>query len=121
MNRFRLWIALLALTIITGCSTTPSSPQQAVYAAKSNYAVALAVAVAYRRLPTCAPTAPPLCSKPDMIATLQKVDTASSALLDAAENTVRLQGAGANAQTAIKAAEQAVSAFATITAALAVR
>lgn len=116
-------IAVLALTILTGfgCATTPQSPQQAVFAAKSNYAVALAVAVAYKKLPTCAPTAPPLCSKPDIVATLQKVDTASSALLDAAENTVRTQVAGANAQTAIKAAEQAVSAFATITAALAVK
>ena len=123
MNRFRLWIALLALTVLTGfgCATTPQSAQQSVYSAKSNYAVALAVAVAYKKLPVCAPAAPPLCSKPDIVATLQKVDTASSALLNAAENTVRTQGAGANAQTAIKAAEQAVSAFATITAALAVK
>lgn len=123
MNRFRMLIALIALTVLTGigCATTPQSPQQAVFAAKSNYVVALSVAVAYKRLPTCAPAAPPLCSKPDIVATLQKVDTASSALLDAAENTVRTQGAGANAQTAIKAAEQAVSAFATITAALAVK
>ena len=121
MRAFLAAIVLMALTVVGGCASAPQSPAQVIFAAKSNYAVALAVAVAYKKLPTCAPTAPPLCSKPDMIATLQKVDTASSALLDAAENTVRLQGAGANAQTAIKAAEQAVSAFATITAALAVR
>jgi len=116
-------IALLAFVVLTalGCATTPQSAQQAVFAAKQNYAVALTVAVAYKRLPTCAPAAPPLCSKPDVVATLQKVDTASSALLDAAENTVRTQGAGANVQTAIKAATEAVSAFVTITAALAVR
>jgi hypothetical protein len=112
--------AILALAL-SACASTPTNPQQAVFAAKQSYAVALTVAVAYKKLPTCAPTAPPLCSKPDVVATLQKVDTASSALLNAAENTVRTQGAGANAQTAIKAAEQAVSAFVTITAALAVK
>lgn len=116
-------IAVLSFTLLTafGCTSTPTKPQQAVFAAKQSYEVALTVAVAYKRLPTCAPTAPQLCSRPDMVATLQKVDLASSALLDAAENTVRTEGAGANVQTAIKAAEQAVSAFATITAALAVK
>lgn len=125
MKMFRLCIALLAIAAFTGCATIQgaqdSSAQRSVFAAKQTYAIALTVAVAYKKLPTCAPTAPPLCSKPDVVATLQKVDTASSALLNAAENTVRTQGAGANAQTAIKAAEQAVSAFATITAALAVK
>ena len=114
----KILIAALSFVLLTafGCaSTAPVNPQQAVFAAKQSYAVALTVAVAYKRLPACTPTSPPLCSKPDVVATLQKVDTASSALLDAAENTVRTQGAGANVQTAITAATQAVAAFTTIT------
>ncbi|MCR4299332.1 MAG: hypothetical protein NUV75_11405 [Gallionella sp.] len=112
-------LSLVLLTAFNGCASTPTNPQQAVFSAKQSYAVALTVAVAYRRLPACgSPTATPICSKPDVVATLKKVDTASSALLDAAENTVRTQGAGANAQTAITAATQAVAAFQTITNAL---
>ena len=114
-------LVFLALTGFGGCSTVPQSPQQAVYSAKSNYAVALAVAVGYRNLPRCAVGAPVVCSKPDVVLTLQKVDIASSALLDAAEATVRTEGAGANAQTAVKAAEQAVGAFQTIVSVLSVK
>lgn len=114
------YLAGMAL-VLAACVSTPQTPQQSVFAAKQSYAVALTVAVAYKRLPLCAPTAPPLCHKTEVVAQLQKIDTASSALLDAAETTVRAPGAGANAATAILAAEQAVAAFTTITSALAVK
>lgn len=114
-------VAMLALAGFGGCASAPQTPQQGVYAAKSSYAVALTIAVAYKNLPPCGAGAPVLCSDPKIVATLQKVDTASSALLDAAENTVRTPGAGANAQTAVTAAIQAVSAFTTITSTLATK
>jgi hypothetical protein len=110
-------LAFVALTGF-GCATAPQSAQQAVFQAKTDYAVALTVAVAYKKLPACVTGGNQICSKPEVVATLQKVDTASSALLDAAERTVRTEGAGANAQTAIKAATEAVRAFVTITSAL---
>ena len=114
-------LALLAFVMLTGfggCASTPTNPQQAVFAAKQSYAVALTVAVAYKRLPACAPAAPKVCSDAKVVKQLQAADNAAAALLDGAEATVRTPGAGLNAATAVKAAEQAVSAFVTITSAL---
>lgn len=123
MKRSIFAVLAVALLSASACTTSPpaapQSPQQAVYAAKASYAVALSAAVAYKKLPTCTAGGAPLCSDPKVVATLQKVDTASIALLDAAEATVRTPGAGANAQTAVTAATQAVAAFTTITQALA--
>lgn len=110
------------LTALSGCATQPQNPQQAVFQAKQSYAVALSVAVVYKKLPACGSVgATVVCSDAKVVKQLQLVDTASSALLDAAENTVRTAGAGANAQTAMTAATQAVSAFTTITQALTVK
>lgn len=110
-------LAAFVLTLVASCAgvTAPQSPAQAVFAAKQSYAVALTAAVAYKRLPAC-PAATKICSDPAVVAQLQKIDTASSALLDGAEATVRT--GGGNVQMAITAAEQAVSAFTTITATL---
>jgi hypothetical protein len=117
-------IAAIVLVVLTGlgCASAPQNPQQTVYAAKQSYAVALTVAVAYKKLPVCGTTgATAVCSKPDVVATLQKIDNASGALLNAAENTVRVEGSGANVTTALKAATEAVAAFTTVTTALAVK
>ncbi len=113
-------LAVLILTTVAACAgvSAPQSPAQAVYAAKQSYAVALTAAVAYKRLPTC-PTATKVCSDPKIVSQLQKIDTASSALLDGAEATVRSGGTGA--ALAITAAEQAVAAFTTITSTLQVK
>lgn len=110
-------ISVFVLTLVASCAgvTAPQSPAQAVFAAKQSYAVALTAAVAYKRLPPC-PTVSNVCSDPAIVSQLQKIDTASSALLDGAEATVR--AGGGNVQMAITAAEQAVSAFTTITATL---
>ncbi len=107
-------LAILILTTVAACAgvSAPQSPQQAVFAAKQSYAVALTAAVAYKRLPPC-PTVTKVCSDPKVIAQLQKIDDASAALLDGAEATVRT--GGGNVQMAITAAQQAVAAFSSIT------
>lgn len=117
----RKLLAAIALVALTACATTPQTPQQGVFAAKQNYAVALTVAVAYKRLPACTPTAPKICSDPKIVRQLQAADFAAAVLLDGAEATVRAPGAGVNVATALKAAEQAVAAFTTITSALTVK
>jgi len=111
-------IVIALFAVLSACALAPQSPQQAVYAAKQSYVVALTAAVAYKHLPAC-PTVSKICSDPKIVAQLQKIDDASSALLDGAEVTVRT--GGGNMQMAITAAEQAVSAFTTITQSLAVK
>ena len=114
-------LAVLALAVLTGfgCATTPQTPAQAVYAVQGTYAAALQVAVTYKGLPSCArPDKPVLCSDADVVKKLQAADNVAYASLTAAQNTVRSPGAGANVQTAIVAAQQAVNALAAITATL---
>lgn len=121
MKSLKMFVVTLALVFAAGCSTLGQTPQQKVFQAKQNYAVALTAAVAYKALPTCTAVSTAICSKPDVVVNLQKVDIAAFALLNAAENTVRTEGAGANVQTAITAANQAVLALTTITNALVVK
>lgn len=104
-----------------GCATTPQTPAQSVYQVQGNYAAALNVAVAYKQLPACQPGGTKLCSDKAIVAKLQQADDVAFAALTAAQNTVRTAGAGANAQTAIVAAQQAVQALASITATLQVK
>ncbi len=110
-------IGAFVLTLVSACASVTATldPQQAVFAAKQSYAVALTAAVAYKRLPPC-PTATKVCKDAKVIAQLQKIDDASAALLDGAETTVR--SGGGNVQMAITAAQQAVAAFTSITATL---
>ncbi len=108
-------IAVGLFYLVAACASVQSgapSAQQAVFAAKQDYAAALTLAVAYKRLAPC-PTATKICSDKAVVAKLQKIDDASAALLDGAEATVRSGGSGA--ALAITAAQQAVSAFTTIT------
>ena len=88
------YTAILAVALLAGfpaCSTTPSqtalTPQQAVFAAKASYEVALVAAVAYKNLPTCSKSAPP-CSTPAVVAQIQLAQPAVRASLDAAESAV---------------------------------
>ncbi len=105
-------LAVLILATAAACASAPQSPQQAVFAAKQDYAAALTAAVAYKRLPPC-PTATKLCKDAKIVTQLQKADDAAAALLDGAEATVRT--GGGNVAMALQAATQAVSAFSTIT------
>lgn len=116
----RLFAGLM-FALLAACSTAPQSPAQSVYAVQGNYAAALTIAVAYKQLPDCATTAATLCSKPDIVARLQKADDVAYPALQAAQNIVRQPNAGANATTAIFAAQQAVAALTAITSTLTVK
>ena len=104
-----------------GCATTPQTPAQSVYQVQGSYAAALQIAVTYKQLPACQQGGPVLCSDKAIVAKLQQADDAAYAALTAAQNIVRTPGAGANAQTAIVAAQQATAALASITATLKVQ
>jgi hypothetical protein len=112
---------MLAAAVLAACAAAPQNPQQAVYDVKAKYNAALNIAVAYKQLPPCTPAATILCSKPDVVLKLQQADNVAYPAIQAAENTVRSPGAGANAQTAITAAQQAVQALTAITATLEVK
>lgn len=112
---------LLAVLIfvVAGCASNGSSPQQAVFAAKGAYEVALTTAVAYKALPVCAPATRPVCSDPAIVAQLQRAQPAVRAALDAAEGAVRDPKFGWNAaDTAVIAAQASLNAFVAITSTL---
>lgn len=110
MKRSLIIVTLAAA--LAGCASTPSTPQQAVFAAKSTYATALTAAVAYRRLPVCSDTRPVPCSHPALVQQLQKADTVAAASLDAAEAAARTPIVSATAtDRAIQAAQAALAAL----------
>ena len=103
------------LLAVAGCATAPQTPAQAVYQVQGTYAAALQIAVTYKQLPPCQQGGPALCSDKAIVTKLQKADDVAYAALTAAQNTARTPGAGANLNTALVAAQQAVNAFAAIT------
>lgn len=106
----------ILLLLLAGCASNSPSPATTVYASKSTYEAALALAVAYAELPRCAPDAPPLCSDTSAVATIRTANTAARATLDAAENTVRSAPSTDAARMAVVAASNAVDAFSKIVA-----
>lgn len=119
-------LAVLLISILTACASSPdgttTTPAQQVFQIESGFNAALTIAVAYKNLPPCGqPTSPTLCSKPETVVKVQQVANSTQAALMAAQNTVRTPGAGANAQTAIVAARQALLALTSITATLAIK
>lgn len=124
--KLKLILAAALVATIAACASAPSgqslTPAQQVYQITSNYDAALQVAVAYANLPRCGQAASPtLCSKSEVIVQLQKANSAALPLLTAAQNTVTAPGAGANAQTALNAAQQAVAALTAISSTLQVK
>lgn len=118
----RTFLAALALAILAACSTTPTSPQQSVYAIQGAYASALTVAVAYKNLPPCGrPASPVLCADAAIVTKLQRADDAAYPALQAAQEIVRTSGIGTSVSATIDAAQRAVSAFVAITQTLHVR
>ena len=114
--------AVLALGIAACANNAPTTPQQTIYEVEGAYNDAATVIVAYKSLPTCgSPGATALCSKPEVIAQLKQADNAAYNALVAAETTARTPGAGANAQTALVAAQQAVAALTAISSTLQVK
>lgn len=123
MKRF---LALLFVAIAAACATTApdgtvTTPAQQLFQIESGFNAALTVAVAYKNLPPCGPVSPTLCSKPETVVKVQQAANATQAALQAAQNTVRNPGAGANPQTAVFAAQQALLALTSITATLATK
>lgn len=113
----RLAIAcLLTIAALIGCATTPQTPAQAVYAAQGTYTVVLTAAVNYAELPRCGqPKSPSLCSKPEVIAQLQKADDVAYTALLAAQGIVRSRKPGdTGIQPTVANAIRAVNAFAQI-------
>lgn len=116
MKAIRTIIAGIILAVLSACATTgPTTPAQTVYQVESAYTAALTVALAYKNLPPCVAGGAPLCSKAEIVQQLQQADDLAYPALQAAQNTVRSPGAGANAQTAVVAAQQAVAALTAIT------
>lgn len=112
-------ILAFALAVAGCASTGNTTPEQTVFGAKSTYAAALTAAVAYKKLPACAATAPPPCSSPAIVAQLQKADNVASSALDAAETAVRTPQIGTTAtDRAVSAASAALAAFTALLATL---
>lgn len=115
-------IVLAVAFALASCSTAPpgttgtTTPAQSVFAVKSAYAGALSVAVAYKRLPACAPSAPLLCSSPAIVSQLQKADNTAAAAIDAAEAAARTPIVGTTAAgKALSAAQAALAALVALT------
>lgn len=115
----RLLIVAAMGLALAACTTlgfpAPKTPAQAVYAAKANFLAAVTIAGKYKSLPPCGGV-DPICSDPNITPKIKLSAEAAKATLDAAEATVRdpnFQGGGTDA--AIVAAQNAVTAFVTIT------
>jgi hypothetical protein len=119
MRRAAVLALAAALASCSAVQPVPQSPAQAVYAVEGDYAAALAVAVQYRALPQCSASTTALCSRPEVIAQIQKGDAAAWAAIEAAQNTVRTPGVASDAETtALMAAQHATQAFQQIAATL---
>lgn len=109
----------IGLLLAVAACTTPRTPAQGVYAAKSTYAAALTVAVEYRNLPPCQPGGPAICRDAKVMAVVLKADDVAAVTLDQAETTVRdARASGDTLDKAVLAAEAAVASFKAITATL---
>ena len=111
-----LVVCLVACAAALPACTQTNTTAQAVYQAKSDYQVALTLAVKYRNQPTCSPGANPLtCQDPRVLDILRKADIAAEATLDNAEATVRSPSATTDQQhLAVQAAQSAVQALAIV-------
>lgn len=117
-----LFLLGVALMLLNGCVSgvrpgTPAGNAQVVYQAESDYAAALAAAVAYRNLPRCGGVGP-LCHEDKVVIQLQTSDAVASAAIKTAQSAVR---AGVTSPSTINAAVNAVQAFFALTATLKVK
>ena len=107
------------LILLVACATA-STPAQRVFQIQNNYNAGLAVAVAYKALPTCGPGITPVCKKDEVVKELQDADNIAAPALDTAQKAVRT-GTLDVAQTAVIAAQAAVAALTAITARLVIK
>lgn len=114
MRRFAFIVA--AGLALSACASyvppAPETPEQAVFLAKSTYAVTLSTVAGYEALPRCGVGAPKVCSDPVTVDVIRKADDVAYAVLNEAEALVRTPGvAESKMLLAIEAAKRAVSAF----------
>ena len=121
MKRLLFGIAIASCLSFSGCASSPQNAEQTVFAAQASYTAAVAVAVAYKNLPTCGPVAPKLCSDLSVVKKLQDADNLAAPTLQAAQNIVRQPDAGLNVQTAVTMATQAVAILSSLTSTLTVK
>ena len=126
MKSFRILVASMLCAIVAACSTMGTTPQQSIYQLTANYNAGASIVLAYKGLPACAPGQPgqlPVrrCSNTEVMGKLRHADEVAYQALVAAEKTVRTPGAGANADTALIAAQNAIQALNAIAATLQVK
>lgn len=115
--------ALAIIAVIAACTgianspqATNPNPQVAVFAFEGAYETALTVAVAYARLPRCAPTVPAPCSTQGIVDQTVRARNVARDALASAKQAVRTPGFGADVgTTAVAAAQAAVNAMTAIT------
>jgi hypothetical protein len=120
----------LAFVIVLGACTSPGSSTDpagtgvglntltsAAFAARTAYAVALVAANQYASLPRCErPSAPPLCSKQNVVDIMRQADVAADNSTLAAERAVREFPSSQLTVAIVQAAKTSVAAFATVAA-----
>lgn len=107
--------AVVALSL-SGCATVnpsgvdPKDPGKTVFLATLAYDAALSAAIVYQELPKC--PAKPLCSDPNVVATIQTADKVAYEALSSAQKIVRSIDASHPAlETAAAWASEAIGAF----------
>ena len=106
-------LVIVLSVMLAACGSTPTTPQQTIYQVTANYNAAAQIIIAYKALPPC-PAATFLCSEANIVDKLKQADNVAYEALKAAEATARTPGAGANAATALVAANEAVAALTAI-------
>ena len=84
-------LMVIGLSAFGGCASTPSNPQQGVFATQQAYNRALEIGAWYGELPTCgSPGADRIfCSKPDVVDKIKAAKDVASPSIAAAQATVR--------------------------------
>lgn len=87
---FRRILAALVVSTTAACaSLVAETPQQRVFALKSDYAGLAALALTYESLPRCDETEEQICSEPDVVDVIRQADSNADVALDEAEALVR--------------------------------
>ncbi len=110
---FRRLLVVWLLAALAACASLEAeTPAQRVFALKSDYraALAVAVAVAYESLPRCPIVTTPFCSEPGVVSLLRQADRQAELALDGAEQVVRSPATSESAVAlALEAARSAVA------------
>ncbi len=108
---FRRLLAVWLLAALAACASLEAeTPAQRVFALKSDYRAALAVAVAYESLPRCPIVTTSFCSEPGVVSLLRQADRRAELALNGAEQVVRSPAASESAVAlALEAARSAVA------------